>query len=218
MRNDFRPVIEPAANTDVQFFAAFVPAGVRRKPLGLVRRGRKGKTGWSPRALANPMRARGIQRSENGGDRRAGKIPTALSKGEVAAKSRLQILDRSAEVYDVAVNQRRQHLDEDQAAQPISIACWHWRQRGKGCCFVGSVHAVVSRIKDQQDAPIVGKWQMADDRSYQGFAAMAAVNHKAATSKKPDPDSGPRTAPQRQGVTIDRQRQIVQSAHPGGNG
>jgi hypothetical protein len=36
MRNDFRPMIEPATNTDVQSFAAFLPAGEHRKPFGLI--------------------------------------------------------------------------------------------------------------------------------------------------------------------------------------
>ena len=116
MRNDFRPMIEPAANPDVQSFAAWVPAAERGKPLGLVRSRRKSKTGWSPGALPNPMRARSIQRRENGGDRRAGKIPTALSRGEVATELRLQMLDGGAEVGDVAFNERRQRLDKDQPA------------------------------------------------------------------------------------------------------
>src|SRR6266705_4012008 len=191
---DFRAVIEPRAEEDVQTRAAFVATRHRGEPLRLQRRSRERKAGRTPGALPDAVRAGAIHAVETGGDGGAREPPSALERRIMVAEHRLQLLDRGAEGRDVAFRKPRQRLHQDEPAQARRLVAGEWRERRECGLLVGAVDALAARIEHDEDAPVGREREAADDRRRRRHRAVAAIDQKPTMRERSDADAGARAA------------------------
>ena len=164
-----------------------------------------------PRALADAVRSRNLERFTGAGDGPAGE-DAALGRREMRADHGLDGADRAAECRDVALDKAGQRLHEHQPAELGGRMLGKGRQGGEGVEFVLSVKASVAWIEDEDHPPFGRKCVMGDDRRRQIAVALATVHRDAATGEEGCTEAGAMPAPEQRRIAGRIGRQAFEGA------
>jgi len=183
LRNDCRAAIEAAANPNVQPPGGRMFSGELRQALRCFGRRSECKPRRSPGALPDAVRAGGIETGKDAGNSRAREGASALRPREIIAKSCLQFFDGGAEADNIVLGEGRECLHQNQPTNPCRIGLRHRRKIGEGRDLIDAMHAATLPIEDNEDAPMLRKRQVTDDRSYSRLTAVTAIDNQAAAMK-----------------------------------
>src|SRR5262245_13531990 len=212
MSRDFRSAVEPGASADVQVSETGVAARACQQPVRRPRRRHEGDAGRTPGALADAERALAFEEIEGGCHVRAGEPAAALYRREIVTEPRLQLLDRRTESGDVAVRKRRQRLDQHEPAQMRGLRVRARRKLAEQFALLRPVHALPLRVEHNEDAPLLGERQAADDRGRRPRRSAPAVDDEAALLEQADADARTRAASEPDGVVADVEGQSMETA------
>ena len=137
---------------------------------------------------ADAGNAFGLQPGKGGGDFGAGET-TALDGGEVVAHHPLQFPHGATEGIGIAFRKRRQRRHDHQPAQVPGFLCRKGRQCLECLGFCAAVQPLAVAVQDQQNPPVIRKWQACDDGRGLLPGAAAAVQDDAAIFERADSDS-----------------------------
>src|SRR5262245_55267143 len=212
MSGDFHSAVEPGAGADVQVSETGVAARACQQPVRLLRRRHEGEAGRAPGALADAERALALEQIEGGCHVGTGEPASALYGRKIVSEPRLQLLDCGAESGDVAVRQCGQRLHQHEPAQMRGLGVRARRKLAEEFALVRPVYALPVRVEYNEDAPLFGERDAADDRRRRLPRSAPAIDDEAALLEQADADARARAASKPDGVVAHVEGQSMETA------